>query len=202
VYTPVDATARSRLPGSVAPRLDGVAPARILASLTHDTYDGLMLSCIRRPILALGLLACSSSQTTAATTGTATVNGTIDGNTFSAADAGAIVRGSTAVITIANVAGICSTLESDAAERDDSTLTISVLATGGGAVTASSYSIGSGAASLAYGINTPTQSAFGNSQNGTVVLTAVSASHLTGTFDATLASGDHITGSFSAGVCD
>jgi hypothetical protein len=161
-----------------------------------------MLSCIRRPILVLGLLACSSSQTTAATTGTATVNGTIDGNTFSAADAGAIVRGSTAVITIANVAGICSTLESDAAERDDSTLTISVLATGEGAVTASSYSIGSGAASLAYGINTPTQSAFGNSQNGTVVLTAVSASHLTGTFDATLASGDHITGSFSAGVCD
>ena len=38
--------------------------------------------------------------------------------------------------------------------------------------------------------------------SGTLTLTAVSGSMLTGSFDLTFANGDHLTGTFDAPVCD
>lgn len=158
---------------------------------------------------AMALTACSSSS--GGGSGSASVTGTIQGAAVPASDSVGLSSVSTANGTseaavgaiITNVANACGVLQSHANPANATALVLAVSASGSsvGTGTYDIVSQGFGAtASYAKQDSTCNTSFSENASGGSVTLTAVSGSSVSGTFDLTFGS-DHVTGSFSAPIC-
>lgn len=164
------------------------------------------------PFVLIAVAGCSSSSnggggsssvsgkagsSSVATTDTISLVGTQTNNGVQVAFAGAFIT---------NVSGSCAVIQRNGNPRNTTALSL-VVATQGASVPAGSYTVGAqGQSSAAEASYEATDSNCNKTTNekatgGTITLTTVSSTTVTGTFDVTFASGDHLTGNFTAPVC-
>lgn len=150
----------------------------------------------------------------------ATVNGTLQGATLTVADTAYGTRipgggGSNTVLVLTGYAGVCTQLDNNHLGKNGQVLVLSVLDYD--TVTKAQSAISAPGTYVVFGNGTPTSHAAGGNyftttmtcqvpaneepaSSGTVTITALSASSISGTFDVILGS-DHVTGSFTAPFC-
>jgi hypothetical protein len=161
-------------------------------------------------VLVATLAACSSSS--GGGSGTASVSGTIQGAAVPATDSVGLSSVSTqngvseaavgAIIT--NIANACGVLQDHGNPPGATALVVAVSASGGSVATGTygivSQGFGATASYATQDMNC-NPSLNETATGGSVTLTSVSGSSVSGTFDLTF-SGDHLTGSFSAPICN
>jgi hypothetical protein len=189
---------------------------------------------VRLAVLVIALsapLACTTGGTGTPITGTATINGQINGQAFAAADAnsatamvpipGTSTSANSGLVTIASASGLCQDANANLEPKStkylflaftdqDPTTTQTSPPTAPGV-----YSIFTGTQSSKLALAIYAQSdancravlgAAENATDGTITLTSVSGGSYSGTFDLMMAGSgaapaDHITGQFSAPYC-
>jgi hypothetical protein len=181
---------------------------------------------INKKILAVALVAicaaCGGGNGSSGGNGSATVSGTIGGQSMTAQDAISAVLGagtpqSLAFIFITNSANQCSRITAHQAVRNGQALGLEIGTQSGTTITApgpGTYPIstvaGTGGVSgplavAAYVATdatcTPTTTVPLEGASGNVVLTSVSDSGYVGTFDVTFSNNEHVTGSFNTATC-
>jgi hypothetical protein len=173
------------------------------------------MSIIGRAVLlgsaAVTVAACSgSSNSSGGGPGSASVSGTIGGQSVPTTNVVAVVGSETTngttvqldSVVITSVSDACSFLQNPT-HRVPSASTL-VLAAGAiapsvptGTFTIGTYGYAQYDADSATCVLTTSQTA----TSGSIVLTSVSSSAIDGTFDVTMPNGDHLSGSFDAPVC-
>lgn len=151
--------------------------------------------------VALG--ACTSSNL-----GTATVVGNVGSAAFVAADAIAVVDANSAKIVISSTPNACADIR-DHIDRANSRVLVIAVFDQDTALTTGNFttSAGSGDAALFESNVTDAQCAVSydpppdGTGDGTVTLTDVTATTVTGTFDVIMENGEHVTGSFAPEEC-
>jgi hypothetical protein len=157
----------------------------------------------------VAIAACSGASSSTGS-GSASVSGTIGGQSVPTANVVAVVGSETTNGTTVQLDSIVLTSVSDACaflqnpmKRLASTSTL-VLAAGAIApsVPAGTFNIGTyGYAQYDADSATCVLTTSETATSGTIVLTTVSSQSIAGTFDVTMPNGDHLSGSFDAPVC-
>jgi hypothetical protein len=173
--------------------------------LVRHLGGGARMKIDRMFVFVLGALICGCGGSGPATS--TTVNGTIAGAAFTAADAiGSSASGTgsngawtNAVATITNFSGACAAYKTKNLPASASQLDLDVVVSGS-SVSPGTYQVsgGSPGASVVFNHDMPGQV---YAQSGSVTLDTVSTSTINGSFDVTLTNGDHLTGSFVAPIC-
>ncbi len=160
---------------------------------------------------AVAVAACSgSSSSTGGVSGSASVSGTIGGQSVPTTNVVAVVGSETTngatvqldSIVLTSVSDACSFLQNPT-HRLPSTSTL-ILAAGAIApsVPTGTFNIGTyGYASYYADSATCVLTTSETANSGSVVLTSVSSDSIDGTFDVTMPNGDHLSGNFAAPVC-
>jgi hypothetical protein len=164
--------------------------------------------------LVVAAVACGGQTTAPSGPGSATVDGTVEGQVVPTNAAVGLYSleseyGGTRVLTgalVTNVTDACTVLQHHGNPAGASSLIAAVVATGNTLPTGT-YTISATAnpsASVFYGVENDacTETTSEQASSGTVTLSAISQTLIAGSFDATFANGDHVTGTFSAPVCD
>jgi len=153
--------------------------------------------------VVVGAAACSSAPSTS-------VNGTVAGSTLAAQDAifadmtGASTTGT--VLGITSARAFCDDVTKNQLPKNAVGLSIQLVSNGGVVTAPGTFNLlGTSSGTAFFGAAWDALDATCNSTTthataGTVTVTSISASQLTGTFDITFGS-DHVSGSFDASSC-
>ena len=171
----------------------------------------------------LGLIACGGGNGSG---GGATLTGTVAGTTLTVTDQSAFsgtgtCNGNTATVVavnLANVTGQCSAAQASKATKNTTSLTLILVLPGGGTIGPGTYQIvnppaGTPVAVAAFDKTddscNPTLTANGSTtkaslsaNGGTVTISAISSSAVSGNFALTFGGGGTLAGGFNAAICN
>jgi hypothetical protein len=151
----------------------------------------------------------SSSSTSSTSQGSATINGTVNGQSVTANDVigltGTEMKDAStnayAAVIISNQTGTCGRAHSSVWDGSPGyeVLVIDAVVSGASSVSPGTYPVGSTGVAQLTVVHADGTTA-GNAGDGTITFSAV-GSMLVGSFDVNLAGGFHLTGQFTAPVC-
>jgi hypothetical protein len=145
--------------------------------------------------------------------GGTTVHGTLAGVAVPTSDTMAVTQNGPdlayAYVTLTNVPGLCAATQRQVMPGGATTFALGMLeGTGVTTVSPGTFPVSSPGNSpnavVTFEIDDPTCKplTMGAASSGSVTLTAITATTLTGTFDVTFPDGEHVSGTFEAPVCD